>query len=419
MILTHLLRIFVGRQIKPYLFEKAEGFLPDFKYRDIGLYIHIPFCESLCDFCPYYKEIYKKDVLLEYLKALYIEIDIVSGKINDGNLKKKCSSLYLGGGSPALAVDYLENIRKVLGQRFIIEGLSGIELHPNDIEEDITEKLIDAGFDMVSVGIQSFDELLLNNLGREYTDGAKQLKKLCSQKFKAVDIDLIFGIPGQTEQNLRDDFARAVDLGATQISAYPFIDFSYAGNRNKPLGIYQKKNLLNTLLETAESQNFVRTSVWTFGKKGSPRYSSVTRDSYLGFGPSAASLGNDAFKVNTFSVDSYIDSLNKGMIPTALKMEFTPRTRRAYWLFWNCYNSALNEDSYFALFGTGMKNDFSFYLKLGEKLKLFNRTRNGWELTMSGSYYFHIVEQSYTHQYIDKTWRASMENPWPKEIRLY
>ncbi|MBN1619806.1 radical SAM protein, partial [candidate division WOR-3 bacterium] len=65
------------------------------------------------------------------------------------------------------------------------------------------------------------------------------------------------------------------------------------------------------------------------------------------------------------------------------------------------------------------KNDFSLYLKLGEKLKFFNQVSNGWELTTRGSYYFHIVEQSYTHQYIDKTWRSSMETPWPDEIRLY
>ncbi|MBN2362698.1 radical SAM protein [candidate division WOR-3 bacterium] len=415
--LTHLLRVFIGQQLKLYLFKKATGFLPDFNDRDVGLYVHVPFCKALCDFCPYYKETFEKDKFSAYLKALSVEIDI-AGRII-GNSENKFTTLYFGGGSPALAVDYLENIRRELDDRYVIKGLAGIELHPQDIEKDTSKKLLGANIDMVSVGIQSFDEQLLNNLGREYTDGAKQLKKLCSQKFKAVDIDLIFGIPGQTRQNIQEDFSRAVDLGATQISAYPFIDFSYANNRNKPLGNSQKKDLLDGLLEIAWARNFIRTSVWTFGKKDSPRYSSVTRDCFLGFGPSAASLGNDAFKMNTFSVDSYIDSLNKGRIPTVLKMEFTPRTRRAYWLFWNCYNGVLNEDSYFKLFETRLKNDFSFYLKLGEKLKLFKRTSNGWELTMSGSYYFHIVEQSYTHQYIDKTWRASMETPWPKEIRLY
>ncbi len=180
-----------------------------------------------------------------------------------------------------------------------------------------------------------------------------------------------------------------------------------------------KKRLLAALLETADKAGFVRSSVWTFGRKNSPKYSSVTRDNFLGFGPSATSLGRDSFKANTFSVDAYIDTVNKGIVPSALAMHFTARSRGLYWLFWNCYNGDLSEAVYTELFGRSLANDFGPSLAVGTALGWLRRTGTGWSLTERGSYLFHLVEQAYTHQYIDKTWSRSMDTPWPEEVLLY
>jgi oxygen-independent coproporphyrinogen-3 oxidase len=398
---------------------KDIGYLPDFSVPNIGLYVHIPFCRELCPFCPYYKTKPAAGDIDNFLKALLWEIQIVSEKIVGNGNKRQVTSLYFGGGSPAIMLDNLQSIRKKIDESFQIIGNSGIELHPSDVTEATAGKLHDLGFDMVSLGIQSFSSELLKNLGREDFDGKKPLKMLKRNGFKAIDVDLIFGIPGQKESDLRSDFLTAVDLGATQISTYPFIDFSYARNKKRPLDHAQKKRLLQLLLKTAEEMGFSRTSVWTFGRKNAPRYSSVTRDCFLGFGPSAASLGLDAFKVNTFSVNAYIETVSKGIIPTALRMSFKPRTRRLYWLFWNCYNSFLSESIYRQLFLTELKSDFGWSLEIGTKLGLFERLSDGWALSELGSYYFHRIEQLYTHQYIDKTWHSSMKTPWPERINLY
>lgn len=94
-----------------------------------------------------------------------------------------------------------------------------------------------------------------------------------------------------------------------------------------------KKNMLSSLVQHSESSGFERTSVWTFAKKGTEKYSSVTRDSFLGFGVSATTLLKQSFKVNTFSIDGYIERVERGLLPTALTIDFTERQRAAYQSF--------------------------------------------------------------------------------------
>ena len=419
MIITNVMRILLGQQLRPFQFKKDIGFLPDYNVPNFGLYVHIPFCKDICPFCPYYKIKYSSEYTKMYLNALLTEIELAANKVLISDNKRHVTSLYLGGGSPALMINDLPKLRNAIDKYFIIDGNAGIELHPRDVKESTAEKLIDSGFNMISIGIQSFKENLLSCLKRDIIDTDKIFSLLTKKRFKGIDIDLIFGIPGQSEKDLRDDFLKAADIGATQISTYPFIDFSYAENRVKPQGHSGQKNLLSTLLETAEKTGFKRTSVWTFGRKDAPHYSSITRDCFLGFGPSAASLGLDAFKVNTFSFEAYIETVNNKIIPTALKMRFTKRTRKLYWLFWNCYNGTIYKKDFKKLFSSELRQDFSLWLKLGTVMKLLQKMDYGWELTDLGSYYFHWVEQRYTHQYIDKTWRLAMVEPWPNKISLY
>jgi coproporphyrinogen III oxidase-like Fe-S oxidoreductase len=417
-LVTHLVRILLARQLGPYSFVRDVGYLPSFDLPNLGLYVHVPFCETLCPFCPYYKIKADKPREERFLRAILDEIWLVAERICAREKRRGVSSLYFGGGSPAVMISDLAHIRRRIDEHFDVTGNSGVELHPRDVDADTAGRLRDSGFDMVSLGVQSFSREIQENLGRAYVDGRKPLVLLRRGGFKVIDVDLIFAIPGQDASSLREDFLLAADLGASQVSTYPFIDFSYAKNKYPPLGHAGKKRMLESLLATAEEAGFERTSVWTFGRRSSPRYSSVTRDCFIGFGPSAASLGGESFKVNTFSVDSYAEAVSRGVIPTALRMSFSPRTRRLYWMFWSCYNGMLSERDYGMLFHSDLADDFGFPLSVAESLGLLERATGGWTLTRKGSYFFHRVEQQYTRQYIDKTWRSSMETPWPEKIVL-
>ncbi|WP_242951256.1 hypothetical protein [Clostridium kluyveri] len=211
----------------------------------------------------------------------------------------------------------------------------------------------------------------------------------------------------------------AFNSGATQVSTYPFIDFSYANNQSKPLGKKHKKELFKYLETISKELQCTRTAVWTFGKKDIPKYSSITRDNFIGFGSSATTILRDFFKINTFSVTEYIRCINNNKIPTSLTLNFTKRTRALYWLFWNCYTLKIHNGHFKRLFNTELEHTFKLELWLGILLGLISKTKEGYELTKKGAYTYHLVEQAYTHHYIDKTWRILKQEAWPDEIKLY
>lgn len=414
--ITNILRVLFTRSFKPLKFTDESEYKMKLDTDELGVYVHIPFCTNLCPFCPYNRIKYDKGLIEPYKKALIKEIEMIGSQYK---IKKKVTSVYFGGGTPALMIDELPEIIFALKNNFDINNNIGIELHPRDIDGDTLEKLRNIGFDMVSIGIQSFQKKCLETLGREYVNGAEKVSLAKKAGFKTVDVDLIFGILNQSEESLRKDFLTAFNLGATQVSTYPFIDFSYANNNSKPLGKREKKKLLDGLERASSEVDCERTAVWTFGKKNTHKYSSITRDIFIGFGASATSLTKELFKINTFSVEEYIKSIANGKIPTAMTMRFTERTRALYWLFWNSYTLKLDNREFKKLFNVNIEEMFNLEIKAGKLLGVLKKIEGGYELTQKGAYLYHLVEQRYTNQYIDKTWKIARENPWPKEINLY
>lgn len=414
--ITSILRVLLTRSFKPLMFTDKVDYEIKFDSAEIGLYVHIPFCKTLCSFCPYNRIKYEESMIKPYKDALIDEINMV-GRLYKG--KKTITSVYFGGGTPALMLNELGEIITALKTNFSISSNIGIELHPSDITKESLFKIRNIGFDMISIGIQSFQSEYLIALGRKYIDGAEKVRLVKEAGFNTIDVDLIFGIANQNEESLRKDFLMAFELGATQISTYPFIDFSYADNIRKPLGKQEKKQLLNSLEKTSVEIGFDRTAVWTFGKRDMTRYSSITRDAFIGFGPSATSLTKDFLKLNTFSVEEYIRCINSGKIPTAMTMKFSQRNRALYWLFWNAYTLKFNNDEFKNLFGVNLEKMFRIELRIAMALGLLNNVKNSYELTKKGTYFYHLLEQRYTNRYIDKSWRVARKNPWPKKIKLY
>ena len=107
-IITNLTRMWLTRSVKPFVFtNEFDQTLPYGDCEGLGLYIHIPFCRSLCNFCPYCKTVYDAGLCGRYIDALIREIHMVGGQTKD---KKEVTSLYFGGGTPALAAGRLGEI---------------------------------------------------------------------------------------------------------------------------------------------------------------------------------------------------------------------------------------------------------------------------------------------------------------------
>ena len=417
MILTSFMGTILTRSLKPFKFINSYCQTLDFvEEKGLGLYVHIPFCKKICSFCPYCKVVYDENLAKKYKKALIEEINIV-GKSLKGR-KKETTSLYFGGGSPALMIDDLEEIIFNLKKYFIITGGIGIELHPDNISKDNLKKLKNAGISMVSVGVQSFNEKCLEALGRKSDNFLERLSLIKEFQFDAVDMDLIFAIPNQTEETLIEDIRIAFENGASQISTYPFIDFTFADNKYNPLSESQKKRMLKKISSYCRENDLERTSVWTFAKKNTDRYSSITRDNFLGFGVSATTLLRDQFKINTFSIESYIKRIENKKLPTSLTLYFTLRQRVLYYLFWNSYSMKINCKNFKEYFGLSISSLYGLELFFAGILGLIKRIEDEYVLTEKGAYCYHYIEQAYTKAYIDKMWNVLRKIPFPEKIIL-
>ena len=418
--LTNILRPVLNRSFKPFEFVKCND-NNDLDYinlnnkDNLGLYIHIPFCKSICSFCPYNKELYNEKKAFEYKEALLKEIKLANTRYKNQDI----TSLYFGGGTPALLIEYLEEIINTVKEKFNLKGSLAIELHPSNINLNLLNKLKSLGFNMISVGIQSFNKTCLESLGRKENNEVEKIKLIKEVGFETIDVDLMFGIPNQSIEELKEDVALAFEIGATQISTYPFIDFSYADNERKPLSSNEKKKMLFELVNLAKTIGLERTSVWTFAKPNTEKYSSITRENFIGLGPGAASLFDDKFRLNTFSVDEYINAINKNEFACALVLNFTKFSRKSYWLFWNVYNMNLDKELYKKMFNSDLSKDYKLELSIAKLMGLLKEDKLRYKVTTKGSYYFHVVEQIYTLQYIDKTWSIARNDPWPRKIKLY
>ena len=416
MLLTSLLRIALTRSLKPFVFEgKYQNKLEFEDLEDLGLYVHIPFCRSLCSFCPYCKEIHDVRRADAYKAALLKEIELVT---KDLKVPKRVTSLYFGGGTPALMIDDLKEIIGSLEGHFTIEGGIGVELHPTDITEENLRKLTEAGVTMVSLGIQSFNRSCLEKLGRRWEPFEEKVRLVRDHGFEVIDVDLIFAIPGQTDVTLSEDIRTAFANGATQVSTYPFIDFTFADNAYKPMPEKVKKRMLKNLAADCRERKLDRTSVWTFAKGGTEKYSSVTRDTFLGFGVSATSLLKDIFKINTFSIDGYISRVNEGSLPTSLTLNFTKRQRAAYFLFWSAYALKIDPEKFRRIVGAPLDSMYRMEMAIAESLGFLTRKGNTYELTDKAAAIYHHIEQVYTTAYIDRMWNVSRKQAFPDRIVL-
>lgn len=415
-ILTTATRMWLTRSTKPFLFtNEYSNHLPYEDVENLGLYIHIPFCAEICDFCPYCKVEYDKKACDEYVDALIAEIGYV-GRQYQG--KKKVTGLYFGGGTPALAVERIGEVIAAVEEHFeITEGI-GLELHPTDVNIRTLKALKEAGITKISIGIQSFSEKFRNILGRSEICVERMTEALREVPFETVSADFIFALPGQTIDDLKTDIDTAFEMGANHIAAYPFIDFTFTESKVKALGKKKKRQLLNQLTAYCDEKGLIRNSIWTFSKSGRESYSSMTRESFLGFGCSATTLLRDSFKVNTFSVEEYIKCIGAQELPTSLTINFTKRQRMVYWLFWTLYSTVLDTREFDKFFGSSLKAMYGFEFWIGKVTGMLIERNGIYELTTKGVFYYHYYENFYTLSYIDKMWGIMRKEAFPEKISL-
>lgn len=415
-IFTNATRMWLTRSVTPFVFtDRPDRQLFYEECENLGLYVHIPFCRSICNFCPYCKTVYAEETCSRYVDALLQEIHRTGQMLT---ARKRVTSLYFGGGTPALAADRMKEIIEVIGQYYIITEGIGVELHPDDVTTPLLETLRDAGVTKISIGIQSFQEKFSSILGRGIAEPSVLSAGLKTVPFETISMDFIFALPGQTFEDLKNDIDTAFQYGANHIAIYPFIDFTFTSSTVRPLPKKEKRVLLDRITAYCLDQGYVRTSVWTFSGEKQAVYSSMTRDNFLGFGCSAATLLKDQFKINTFSVEAYISRILAGQLPTSLTLRFTLRQRMVYYLFWTAYSTQVDRADFEKFFGVSLEKMYGLELAAARLLGFVTRQGNVYRMTAKGAFYYHYYENFYTLSYIDKMWGIMRKEAFPKRIEL-
>ena len=414
--ITSLTRTWLTRTAKPFVFKNEyDKELPFAECEALGLYVHIPFCKSICDFCPYCKTLYNKELCERYIDSLISEIHLVGRQYNG---KKRATSLYFGGGTPALVANRIKEIIDALSEHFIITDGIGVELHPDNVNEKTLELLKEAGVTKISIGIQSFCEKYQTVLGRKKIDAEKMAKALSSVHFETVSMDFIFALPNQSFDDLKSDIDKAFSLGANHVAIYPFIDFTFTKSEVKSMTKKEKRKLLDKVTNCCITKGYTRESIWTFSSEIGANYSSMTRENFLGFGCSATTLLCDQFKINTFDVEEDCKRIDEGELTTSLTLRFTRRQRMIYWLFWTAYSTKVRANDFERFFGVPLKKAYGFEILLAKLLGFIKEKDGVYEMTLKGAFYYHYYENFYTLAYIDKMWGIMRKEAFPKRIEL-
>lgn len=415
-LITNLTRMWLTRSVKPFIFKNEyDNRLPFEECSKLGLYVHIPFCRSICNFCPYCKIEYAEEICNRYIDALKEEIRLVGRQSTN---KKEVTSLYFGGGTPALALSRIGEIIHVIKEYFAITDGIGLELHPDDVTLPVLETLKDAGVTRISIGIQSFSRKYQDILGRKSIDISAMAEVLSKVHFDTVSMDFIFALPGQSFEDLREDIDTAFTIGANHIAIYPLIDFTFTSSNVEVMEKRQKRRLIDEITNYCLGKGYVRNSIWTFSNERDAGYSSMTRENFLGFGCSATTLLKGQFKINTFSVEAYCKRIESKQLPTSLTLHFSMRQRMVYWLFWTAYSTEVKAEDFKKFFGKSLNRMYGFELKMAKLLGFVIEKQGAYRLTLKGAFYYHYYENFYTLSYINKMWGIMRREAFPEKMVL-
>jgi len=278
-----------------------------------GIYFHVPFCASTCDFCAFYQEQPKRGDIDRYLDAMECECEIMpSGPVN---------TAFWGGGTPGLLpAEDLYRLGKIMVRAGGTPKEWTVELAPSSVRADKLAALKEAGVTRVSLGVQSFDEATLDTLGRRHSP--KQIMeawKLIEQtKFQSRNLDLIFGIPGQDDQRWLEDLRQVIDLNPNHISTYcltfeedtaMFVKLSQGKVKiDKDLESF----LYRKTWEKLESEGYQQYEISNFSQPGHEcQHNLITwhMGDWLGYGPSSSSQWKNQRWTNPANLESWLNGI--------------------------------------------------------------------------------------------------------------
>lgn len=282
-------------------------------------YVHIPFCTQICYYCDFSKVFIKNqpvDSYLEHLLEEFQSYDI-----------QKLSTLYIGGGTPtALSASQLEVLLDGLTKNLdlsVLEELT-IEANPGDLDADKIAVLKNSAVNRVSLGVQTFDDKMLKKIGRSHLekDIYENIDRLKLAGFDNISIDLIYALPGQTMEQVKENVAKAIGLDIPHMSLYSLILENHTVFMNRmrrgklPLPKEElEAEMFEYIIAELERAGFEHYEISNFSKSGfESRHNLMYWDNaeYYGIGAGASGYVNGVRYKNHGPIRHYLSAVEEG-----------------------------------------------------------------------------------------------------------
>ena len=347
----------------------------------VGIYIHIPFCESKCAYCNFYSLANAEKLMAPFHSAVLRHIKEYSPQL-DGYL---IDTVYFGGGTPGYyGAGRLASIFNALKRHghVLLDAEVTAEINPGSITKDELQKLRRAGFNRLSIGVQCADDKTLKSLGRGHTfaDAEETVKSARQAGFDNISIDIIYGLPSQDKDSWAETVARAAALKAEHISCYglkieegtqlyvfkdsPFLpDDDFQAD----MYLYTIEMLARFGYKQYEISNFARRG---FESKHNMKY--WFGEDYIGFGPGAHSYIDRCRYSFIEDVEKYIERVTLGQAVVEYSEEMSDFENAGEYLMLRLRTVyGISEEEYYNIYRLKM----DYILELLQKYEA-----NGWAM---------------------------------------
>jgi len=377
--------------------ENAPGEVPAVpKTGTTSLYLHVPFCESLCPFCSFHRVQHDRALAKTYFRNLREEVR----RYHAAGFK--FGSAYFGGGTPTCDPAELVKTVELVGDLFGVREIS-VETNPRHLRNEILEPLREAGVTRLSVGVQSFDDDLLRQMDRfeKYGSGheaAEHIQRAASM-FPTLNVDLIFNQPQQTEASLEYDLQMFRSTGANQVSLYPLMMSPSIRNRMiESTGLPNRQHLheLYRLIVNRLTPEFEATSAWCFTRRGNAGDEYIVdADNYVGVGSGAFSYLDGVLYATTFCLKTYEQLVEEGLTGITVRSRLSRANQIRYALLVKMFGLRLERSWAIKRFGQSFFRTVWGELRTLEWLGAAKRDEDGWQLTDRGMYWLVLMMSAF------------------------
>ena len=297
----------------------------------LGLYVHIPFCVSKCNYCDFNSYKIDKNCKERYIKDLKKEINLYKEDIQRNKIEEReITSIFLGGGTPSiLTSEEIKIIFKEIKQNFKIkeDAEISIECNPGTLSKEKLIAMKEVGINRISIGLQAVQDYHLKSIGRihTYSEFEKNYKEAVELGFENINVDLMYALPNQKFKEWKESLQKIVALNPSHISAYSLIleegtklyDM-YENNEFEMIDENTDMQMYNYTINYLKENGYNQYEISNYAKEGLECKHNIIYwkcDHYIGIGPGASGYLNNYRYNNVEDLQDYHEKLNKNERP--------------------------------------------------------------------------------------------------------